>query len=63
MKFLKFKNGQIEKHFPDKSKIIYFPDGTQKVFKSDEYKETNFSEGNIQTIDRNEEINYKNNEQ
>ena len=36
----KFRNGQIEKHFPDKTKQIIFPDGTQKFIKSKGFEET-----------------------
>ena len=40
MQIFKFSNGQIEQHLPDKTKIICFPDGTQKLIKSDGNEET-----------------------
>ena len=48
MQIFKFSNGQIEKHFPDKTKIICFPDGTKKLIKSDGNEQTIYPNGVVQ---------------
>ena len=46
IKIYKFKNGQIEKHFPDGTKLIIFNDDTEKYIYNDGSEETYFSDGN-----------------
>lgn len=42
LQVFKFNNGQVEKHFPDKTKQIIFPDGSQRFMKNDEYEDIDF---------------------
>ena len=53
LQICKLSNGQIEKHFPDKTKKIFFPDGSERFIKSDENEESqNDDDGSILTIDK-----------
>ena len=45
-------NNQIEKHFPDGTKEISFPDGTIKCLFSDGEEESIFPDGTIQKIEK-----------
>ena len=45
MKIYKLNNGQIEKHFPDGTKLIIFNDDTEKYIYNDGSEETYFSDG------------------
>jgi hypothetical protein len=47
----KFENGQIEKHYPDGSKIILFNDGS-KIFIDKDGEETSISDDNFIKIDK-----------
>ena len=47
-KIYKLKNGQIEKHFPDGTKLIIFNDETEKYIYNDGSEETYFSDGFVQ---------------
>jgi hypothetical protein len=52
LQICKLSNGQIEKHFPDKTKRIFFPDGSERFIKSDENEESQNDDGSILTIDK-----------
>jgi len=54
-KIYKLKNGQIEKHFPDGTKLIIFNDDTEKYIYNDGSEETYFSDGFVQK-DKNKDI-------
>ena len=43
----KFKSGQIEKHYPNKTKQIIYPDGTIRYLLSDGFEETHYPNGTI----------------
>ena len=45
IKIYKLNNGQIEKHFPDGTKLIIFNDDTEKYIYNDGSEETYFSDG------------------
>lgn len=53
MNVFRFGNGQIEKHYPDQTKEIYFTDGTVKCIFADGEEESVFPDGTIQRIDIN----------
>jgi hypothetical protein len=53
LQVFKFDNGQVEKHYADGSKHIIFLDNTLKYILPDGYEETYFSDGSIQTVDKN----------
>ncbi|MCQ2818891.1 MAG: hypothetical protein MJ252_16620 [archaeon] len=48
----KFSTGQIEKHFPDGTKQIAFPDGSIRYI-YDGFEETHFADGTITKVDSN----------
>ena len=48
MEIFKLENGQIEKHFPDGTKLIIFNDDTEKYIYNDGSEETYFSDGNVE---------------
>ena len=54
-KIYKLKNGQIEKNFPDGTKLIIFNDETEKYIYNDGSEETYFSDGFVQK-DKNKDI-------
>ena len=62
MQIFKFNNGQIEKHFPDKTKQICFPDGTQKFIQSNGNEETFYPNDIIPKTISNEGISPKAND-
>ena len=52
LQVFKFNGSQIEKHFPDGTKQIFFPDGSFRYILTDGYEETHYVDGTIQKVDK-----------
>ena len=49
---LKFANGQVEKHYPDKSKEVHFTNGTIKRVFANGVQKCIFPDGYVQTTNK-----------
>ena len=50
----KFNNNQVEKHYPDGSKFIIFPNGTKRRIAKEEIEDNYFSDDDEQNNQKND---------